>query len=125
LWTWKYIYESEAKMQELAEYWQNQRGKRDGELKQILEQMGRELLLMSGSDWQFLISTFAARDYAELRLTNHYEDFKKLAEIADRKIQGHQLTGSDSKFLRDCQTRDKLFPELDISWFAKVEFPAT
>ncbi len=124
LWTWKHIYECEARMHELAEYWQNQKGKRDGELKQILEQLGRELLLMSASDWQFLISTFAARDYAELRLTNHYSDFKQLADIANRKINGLELTVSEFQFLTNCQIRDKLFPELDISWFAEVEFPA-
>ncbi len=124
LWTWRYIYESEAKMHELAKRWQNQKGKRDGDLKQILEQMGRELLLMSASDWQFLISTFAARDYAELRLTNHYEDFKKLTSMAEKKFAGYDLTDSDSQILRDCQSRDMLFPELDISWFAEVEFPS-
>ena len=124
LWTWKNIYESEAKMQKLAENWQNQKGKRDGELKQILEQMGRALLLMSGSDWQFLISTGAARDYAEIRITNHYADFKKLSELADKKMQGHQLTPEEKEFLSTCQTRDNLFPELNLNWFAKVDFPA-
>ena len=122
-WTWKHIYESEAKMQKLAENWQTKKGKRDGELKQILEQMGRELLLMSASDWQFLISTGAARDYAELRLTNHYSDFKKLSELADKKLQGLQLTPEEVELLGACQIRDNLFPELDLNWFAKVDFP--
>jgi 1,4-alpha-glucan branching enzyme len=124
LWTWKHIYESEAKMQELAKFWQTQKGKRDGELKQILEQLGRELLLMSASDWQFLISTSAARDYAEVRISNHYADFKKLSELADQKLQGLKLTPAESEFLRTCQSRDNLFPELDLNWFAQVDFPA-
>lgn len=124
-WTWKCIYESEAKMNELSKYWVNNSDNRDDELKRLLEQMGRELLLMSASDWQFLISTEAAKDYAELRLTNHYNDFKKLSEIAQRKIDGVKLSSKDNQFLQDCETRDNLFPELDTSWFASVDVPAT
>ncbi len=123
-WTWKYIYESESKMKELALFWQNNQDKRDDELKHLLEQMGKELLLMSASDWQFLISTFAARDYAELRITNHHADFKKLGEFADKKLQGHKLTKADKDFLSACQSRDNLFPEFDLNWFAQVDFPA-
>jgi 1,4-alpha-glucan branching enzyme len=123
-WTWKYIYESESKMKELALFWQDNRGKRDDELKDLLEQMGKELLLMSASDWQFLISTFAARNYAELRISNHYADFKKLAELADKKLKGHKLSKADMDFFSACQSRDNLFPEFDLNWFAKVDFPA-
>ena len=123
-WTWKQIYESEYKMHELALFWQNNKDKRDEELKHLLEQMGKELLLMSASDWQFLISTFAAKDYAELRISNHYADFKKLAELADKKLQGQKLTPEEQGFLKACESRDELFPEFDMSWFAAVDFPA-
>jgi 1,4-alpha-glucan branching enzyme len=58
-------------MHELARFWQTNNKKQDDQLKRILTQLQRELLLMSASDWQFLISTMAARDYAELRLSNH------------------------------------------------------
>ena len=41
-------------------------------------------MLLSASDWQFLISTFAARDYAELRLDEQYHASNpSLLEIAD------------------------------------------
>ena len=123
-WTWKLVYESENKMVELARYWTEKADKSDNELKEILLQLGRELMLMSASDWQFLISTKAASDYAELRLKEHYEDFKKLAGFADKIIAGESLTGDDREFLSDCQRRDNLFPELEIEWFAGVEFPA-
>ncbi len=123
-WTWRHIYESELKMRELARSWQNSKEQRDDELKHLLEQMGKELLLMSASDWQFLISTFAARDYAELRLSNHYADFKKLAGLADKKLKGQKLTAADMDFFQACASRDNLFPELDLNWFAQVDFPA-
>jgi 1,4-alpha-glucan branching enzyme len=111
-------------MSDLASYWCEKNDQSDNELKEILLQMGRELMLMSASDWQFLISTFAARDYAELRLTEHYEDFKRLAVIADKKIAGEAMNDGDREFLRNCQMRDSCFPELEIEWFAGVEFPA-
>jgi len=55
-WTWKHIYESEARMCELARFWRDNGDKRDHELEDILKQLARELMLMSASDWQFLIS---------------------------------------------------------------------
>ncbi|MCH7947000.1 MAG: DUF1957 domain-containing protein, partial [candidate division Zixibacteria bacterium] len=115
-WTWKLVYESESKMVELARYWTEKADKSDNELKEILLQLGRELMLMSASDWQFLISTKAASDYAEQRLKEHYEDFKKLAGFADKKIAGESLTDDDREFFSDCQRRDNLFPELEIEW---------
>ena len=122
-WTWKHIYESEQKMHELAKFWQTNENKRDDELKRLLAQAERELLLMSASDWQFLISTEAARDYAELRLTNHYEDFKKLAVLADAKISGQTISEADRHLLSEIEKRDDLFPELEIDWFASVDYP--
>ena len=42
------------------------------------EQMARELLLLESSDWQFLITTAAARDYAEKRFHGHLHEFGEL-----------------------------------------------
>jgi len=124
-WTWKYIYESEAKMNELAKKWLEQKDHNDHEFEDILKQAAREMMLMSASDWQFLISTFAARDYAELRLTEHYEDFKRLSKMADKKINGQEITPGEWQFLDGCKKRDNLFEDIEIEWFAKIEFPAT
>ena len=122
-WTWKRIYESESRMCELARFWMEHPDQRDGELEAILKQMIRELMLMSASDWQFLISTWAARDYAELRLTEHYSDFKFLADMADRKIKGEAIDRGQWQLYENCCMRDRLFDEIEIEWFAKVEFP--
>ncbi len=123
-WTWKHIYESEAKMCELARHWQEHPEKRDGELEEILKQAARELMLMSASDWQFLISTWAARDYAELRLSEHYEDFKRLVAMAEKKLAGQEIDVGEWQFLGACSERDRLFPEIELEWFARVEYPA-
>jgi len=123
-WTWKHIYAAEARMCRLARYYDEHKGDIDADLVDIMKQAARELLLMSASDWQFLISTWSARDYAELRLSNHYSDFKRLADMCDLKISGKEPTTGDWEFLGDCKRRDSLFPELELEWFARVEYPA-
>jgi len=123
-WTWKKIYRAEERMVKLAGYYLADKEKIDGELTDIMKQAARELMLMSASDWQFLISTWAARDYAELRLTKHYEDFRKLANMCDRMIRGDGLSSGDWEFYNDCRKRDACFPEIELEWFAQVEYPA-
>ncbi len=122
-WTWKYIYMAEKKMCELAQYYEANRDSIDSELVDILKQAARELMLLVASDWQFLISTWSARDYAELRLSEHYSDFKRLSEMADKMIQGENLSDGDREFYRDCHKRDALFDEIELGWFARVEYP--
>jgi 1,4-alpha-glucan branching enzyme len=46
----------------------------------ILAQAARELLLAQASDWQFVISTGAAGDYAEQRFARHCDDLAVLLE---------------------------------------------
>jgi len=122
-WTWKKIYESEKKMCELAQYYEANKDSITDDLADILKQAARELMLMSASDWQFLISTWSARDYAELRLSEHYSDFRKLAAMADKKIKGEEISTGEWEFFGDCSRRDSLFPEIELEWFARVEYP--
>jgi 1,4-alpha-glucan branching enzyme len=46
----------------------------------VLAQAARELLLAQASDWQFIISTGAAADYAERRFTEHCDDAQELLD---------------------------------------------
>ena len=120
-WTWKHIYEDEAKMSELARQFKDTT---DDKLRDILKQTARELMLEAASDWQFLISTWAARDYAEMRLAEHHEAFVRLANMADRYGSGGALDESDWTYLGDIKNQDDIFPDIRIEWFAEVEFPA-
>lgn len=108
-WTWEKLYPAERKMRQMA------RDMSDGPAREIVEQAGRELLLAESSDWQFLISTFAARDYAEIRFNDHIDRFNRLAALAEGVHAGGQLSETDLAFLRDCQDKDKPFTELDLS----------
>ncbi len=123
-WSWKHIYEVEEKMCRYAKYWFEHKDAQDEELTKLIKQAGRELMLLSASDWQFLISTFAARDYAELRLHEHYDDFNRLSVMIEKKINGEKIGLGEWEFFEDCTIRDALFEEFEIEWFAKVDFPA-
>jgi 1,4-alpha-glucan branching enzyme len=114
-WTWKHIYEDEARFKALlAELG----GRPDDELSSILIQMARELLLLESSDWQFLISTWSARDYAELRLAEHHQIFQRLATMAERYGRGEWVDPGEWTFLGECQKRDNVFPFLRLDWYS-------
>jgi len=111
-WTWKHIYDAEGKMVRLA---REHADTDDPGLARVLRQMGRELLLMESSDWQFLISTWAARDYAEMRFSRHSEDFDRLFGIARIIIGGGEPHTGDWEFVGDMEKRDIAFGDIDIS----------
>jgi 1,4-alpha-glucan branching enzyme len=109
-WTWPKIYECEEILGNLK----SRAKEPKGSLKRTLDQAARELLLLQASDWQFLISTWSARDYAELRFSEHYGAFKRLANIAADLIKKKQATDGDLCFLEEISQRDSLFPDLEL-----------
>ncbi|MFZ4508790.1 MAG: 1,4-alpha-glucan branching protein domain-containing protein, partial [Fimbriimonas sp.] len=112
-WTWASLYKVERKLRQMAREYAG------GPADEISRQAAREMLLAEASDWQFLISTFAAKDYAEIRFQDHIDRFNRLAEMADRVHAGAELTADESAFLLECQEKDAPFQELDLSlWHA-------
>ncbi|HUX98645.1 MAG TPA: 1,4-alpha-glucan branching protein domain-containing protein [Candidatus Deferrimicrobium sp.] len=112
LWTWEKIYECEEIMVDLANKYAETS---DANLKKIMAQLGRELLLLESSDWQFLISTWSARDYAENRLAEHYNRFKRLAEMANIYGNKKKVDEGDWIFLGQLEREDLLFKDIDTS----------
>jgi len=121
-WVWKRIYEAEDRMVELAREF---RGCRDPLPVRILNQLGRELLLLESSDWPFLISTWSARDYAEIRVSGHVEAFRRLALLVGKAAQNGEISADDEEFVTRCERRDGIFPDLDFRWWAEVDFPVS
>jgi 1,4-alpha-glucan branching enzyme len=119
-WTWKHVYEAETEMKALAVEFAD---KDDEKLQDILKQAAREVLLMQSSDWQFLISTWSARDYAEMRFSEHVSDFKRLASMARKYARGEKVAQGEWEFLGITKQRDKLFEDVDPKWWAKLEHP--
>lgn len=120
-WTWRHLYQAEKEMKAICQEFSDSR---DDQLQGILKQLAKEIFLLQSSDWPFLITTFSARDYAEMRFVNHYSDFKKLSDMVRRYGRGEKLTEGDLHFLEECQKRDSIFREIDPHWFKEVEFPA-
>ncbi|MFN2541125.1 MAG: glycoside hydrolase family 57 protein [Chthoniobacterales bacterium] len=73
----------------------------------VLKQLARELLLAQSSDWAFLMKTGTAREYATKRTTDHLVRFNRLH---DQFVANNV----DEEFLRDCEWRDTLFP--NVNW---------
>jgi 1,4-alpha-glucan branching enzyme len=73
----------------------------------VLKQLARELLLTQSSDWGFLIKTGTAREYATKRTIDHLARFNLL--------HNQLVTNTvDEEFLRECESRDNLFP--NVNW---------
>ncbi|RXH57448.1 glycoside hydrolase family 57 protein [Granulicella sibirica] len=115
-WTWTHIYPAERFTREVctSTAWQ------DSEITvRVVKQLCRELLLLEASDWQFLITTGAARDYAELRFNTHREQFQALKELYQNLQAGLTLTPYDLAQLAATELRDNIFPDIDPGFWAE------
>jgi 1,4-alpha-glucan branching enzyme len=119
-WTWPLIHGAEMRFERLARAALDAppRHGDDPLLERLLAQAGRELVLLEASDWQFLITTLAAQDYARARLDEHLGDFERLAGLAERRVEAGSLSEGDASFLAECERRDALFPDFDWRSYA-------
>jgi len=118
-WTWKEIYKAEDTMRDLARDYAHVD---DAPLQRLLRQTARELLLLESSDWQFLISTWSARDYAEMRLQEHRDIFLRLAAMVRQYAAGGKLDPEDWEFLATSERRDNPFPDINPAWWAEPHY---
>jgi 1,4-alpha-glucan branching enzyme len=117
-WTWSHIYKNEKAFADLV---RRAKGNHDIDLRRVMRQLAREVLLLESSDWQFLISTQSARDYAEMRFAHHGDVVKRLLKLSDILLSGKKIEDGDWLFVEECETRDNLFPEIDPDWWLPVE----
>jgi len=82
-------------------------------VRRILAQAARELLLLQASDWQFLITTWAARDYAESRFAEHYANVTRLLQMLRRMTTGGEMDRAYEEFLAARETQNFLFPDIE------------
>ncbi len=115
-WTYTHIYPAELYTRDVctAGHW------RDSSLgTRITQQLCRELLLLESSDWQFLITTGAARDYAEIRFLTHKDQFNEIKVIWQTFESTGKLTVAQEARLAEIEHRDNVFPEIDPNlWVA-------
>ncbi|HEU5341973.1 glycoside hydrolase family 57 protein [Edaphobacter sp.] len=120
-WTWTHIYPAELFTRDVstAGHW---RASAQG--KRIAQQLCRELLLLESSDWQFLITTGAARDYAEIRFLTHNDQFNEVKAIWQTFESTGSITPEQEKRLAEIEVRDGIFPDVDPGlWVAGAKQP--
>jgi 1,4-alpha-glucan branching enzyme len=110
-WIWPHIYDAERRMEALVAQYPDA----TGDLKLVLNQAARELLLLQSSDWPFLITTGQAKDYATERFSDHLERFNSLATLAEA---GGELGEADRAMLESLSERDNPFGAIDYRNFA-------
>jgi len=76
----------------------------------VLAQAARELLLAQSSDWQFIISTGAAADYAEKRFGEHCADTEQLIAALGPGREGDLEAAQ--RVAEQLYQRDQLFPNV-------------
>ncbi|HEV2645867.1 MAG TPA: 1,4-alpha-glucan branching protein domain-containing protein [Acidobacteriaceae bacterium] len=109
-WTYTHLYAAERFTREVcsSNKW------RDSDLgTRIAKQLCRELLLLESSDWQFLITTGAARDYADSRFLTHNDQFTELKSIWQAFEQNAALNDHMHSRLTAIEERDNIFPDID------------
>lgn len=111
-WTWEMIYRCEHDMIALANRYADV-----PRVETILKQAARELLLLESSDWQFNISTWSSRDYAEQRVRYHYDKFQALAALIPRVTAGEEIEPDAWNELGEAEDRDRCFPDIDPRWW--------
>jgi 1,4-alpha-glucan branching enzyme len=109
-WTWEREYALEHRTRRLVE--KHPAASWDALMRRIMHNAFRQLLLLQASDWQFLITTETAREYASMRFHNHAADVAKLCDMAERYMVAKKLSEADMEYLDATERRDDVFPEL-------------
>ncbi len=107
-WMWPPVHEAEALLTKLANRHKNDWDHEN--LRGVLNQAARELLLAESSDWPFLVTTGQARNYAIQRFSQHMERFRELCDSVERgKPDGEKAA--------HYWELDRLFPDIDYRWW--------
>jgi 1,4-alpha-glucan branching enzyme len=103
-WTWERLWPLEERFWDAAPAALMSASARD-----VLAQAAREMLLAQSSDWQFIISTGAAADYAEQRFQEHCAAAEQLVSALGA---GGELLETARARAAELAHRDAIFPEI-------------
>ncbi len=113
-WLWPYINDSTRQLEGVMQLCAGRAIATGSRERRILSQLGRELLLMEGSDWPFLLFTKQAKEYANQRFHNHHQRFNKLLWAAKNFDEPHRISEHD---LREMESVDNPWADLDVNIF--------
>ncbi|MFW9897137.1 MAG: 1,4-alpha-glucan branching protein domain-containing protein [Candidatus Thorarchaeota archaeon] len=114
-WIWPYINGTIRQFEDILE----RNPSLDEWQSRILKQMARELVLMQGSDWPFLLYTEQAKDYANQRFHHHHQRFLKLLWAAKDFNDSRRISLSE---LEQIESIDSCFQDININYFKKRDF---
>jgi len=110
-WTWDLVHPAEDELWRLRA---EAVASRNPLALRLTRAMARQLLVLSGSDWAFLITTDGAADYASQRVRHHADDLARLADLSRQALGGKNgMPEASLAFLEEVEERDDLFPELE------------
>jgi 1,4-alpha-glucan branching enzyme len=104
-WTWERLWPLEQSFWDVAP-----NALASPSARPVLAQAARELLLAQSSDWQFIISTGAAADYAERRFREHCDDAEQLIAALGPGRE-HDLEAAQRR-AEELGRRDQVFPNI-------------
>ena len=110
---WPIIHRCEQRMEELVRRFPDPTSELQG---RALAQAARELLLLEGSDWPFLVTTGQAKAWAIERFNLHVERFETLADM----LVANAL---DEEAVEEIEDEDNLFEGIDYRHFKNRQSP--
>ncbi len=102
-WTWIRLWRAEDRFWNVVD-----QSLGDPDAAEVLAQAARELLLAQSSDWQFIISSATAADYASKRFTEHLDNLERLVVPLENRV----ITIEARLLAADLRTRNDVFPDL-------------
>ena len=106
-WIYRHLHVAAERMVELARRFRGATGLRERAMKQA----ARELLLAESSDWAFIMSAGTTVQYAERRTNEHVLRFTRLYEdIVRERVDEHWLS--------DVESKDNIFPDVNLAHYA-------
>ncbi|MBX2797396.1 MAG: DUF1957 domain-containing protein [Myxococcales bacterium] len=114
---WEVAYRAEERFLDL---WHRADWQGDADVRELLTEAGRQLLLLQASDWPFVISTGGATDYGIRRIFHHAALFDDLCNGVEDAVGGSDGPRDPvvADALRTSRSRDPVFADLDLSWWA-------
>ena len=116
-WMWDMIHAAEARIKRLAAL--SPATEEDDDFLELLKiQALREFLLLTSSDWPFLVTERQAQDYGAKRFREHAERFDRLMDYAEAMLEEVAFGESEEEimgYLSYINELDNLFPRLRFS----------
>ncbi len=119
-WTFRELYQVEQKFVTFVQN-HRERWRQNSDLRAVLTEAAKSLLIAEASDWQFLIHKKSALDYVEKRFRQHVGEVARFLGMANVLVAGENLTADDKMFLKQCHRDNDCFQDLDLNgWCVDV-----